>query len=69
MAKNNKVCGIWGKWFSSGKSIRNHMRSHLLTFFIPPKSETNSQAVDNSTDLTLRSIQSDSSLTANPENK
>jgi len=64
---NGKACGICGKWFSGGKAIGGHMRSHLVHLPIPPKLEANTQAVDNSADLTHRQNQSASPQTRHPE--
>ncbi|XP_058763503.1 zinc finger protein ZAT9-like [Vicia villosa] len=58
MEKNNgKVCWICDKWFSNGKAIGGHMRSHYGKLPMPPA---------NSTDLTQHPI-SASSLTCYPE--
>lgn len=64
---NGKACGICGKWFASWKAIGGHMRSHLVKLPIPPKLETNNQALDNSADLTQHPNQTASSLTFHPE--
>nr|XP_012575386.1 zinc finger protein ZAT4 [Cicer arietinum] len=70
MEKNKgRDCGICGKFFSSGKAIGGHMKSHLVILPIPPKPETMNQALDNSADLTQPPIQPTSSLTSLPEKK
>ncbi|CAJ2655224.1 unnamed protein product [Trifolium pratense] len=68
MEKNNgKTCGICGKWFSSGKAIGGHMRSHMVKLPVHPKLEINNQALQNSANLTQHSIQSASLLTCHPK--
>jgi uncharacterized C2H2 Zn-finger protein len=68
MEKNNgKTCGICGKWFSSGKAMGGHMRSHMVKLPVHPKLEINNQTLQNSAELTQHPIQSASSLTCHPE--
>jgi len=64
---DGKACGICGKWFSGGKALGGHMRSHMVHLPIAPKLETNTQAVDNSADSTHRRNQFASLQTCLPE--
>ncbi|XP_061353030.1 zinc finger protein ZAT9-like [Gastrolobium bilobum] len=67
--KNGIVCEICNKSFSSGKAIGGHMRSHLAIYPIPPKLETENQALDNAAELAHYPIQSASALTSHPKKK
>ncbi|CAI8600420.1 unnamed protein product [Vicia faba] len=69
MENNGKVCGICDKWFSSGKAIGGHMRSHYVKLPIPPKLETNNQVQDDSANSTQHPIQSAPSLSCYPKEK
>lgn len=70
MEKNNsRDCGICGKNFSSSRAMGGHMRSHFAKLPIPPKPETENQALDHSAELTQCAIQSAPSLACHPQKK
>ncbi|KAM1302536.1 hypothetical protein ACFX2H_013456 [Malus domestica] len=38
--EKQRICKIYNKWFSNGKVMEGHMRSHLAKFPLPPKPQS-----------------------------